>query len=266
MRTRSAAQALGTGVTFTAPLTKAHAFGEVARDLGTGVTLSAPLTKAHAAGSTVNGPTTGLISDSPQGQIVMVLNNDQDGLDYPAPKWGTDHYLNDLVNGGVGPWFNNINATPIVNTGTIYSADGFARLQHNLPNVVAFRNSVATAVAAGVRRSRAEVQLQRPAGEPGSAEEHRLGAGQPGRPDPARVLAWRPGAVLARCSTTAPAAPTRCRSATAGSRRSATSASTTRTRRRSSAATRTRTRPVTRASRRCRACSARTPTATTSRT
>ena len=142
----SAAQALGTGVTFTAPLTKAHAQGEAAGDLGTGVTLSAPLTKAHAVGTTVNGPTTGLISDSPQGQIVMVLNNDQDGLDYPAPKWGTDHYMNDLVNGGVGPWFNNINATPIANTGTIYSSDGFARLQHNLPNVVAFRNSVANAV------------------------------------------------------------------------------------------------------------------------
>ena len=62
-----------------------------------------------------------------------MLNNDQDGINYPALHWGTDHYLNDLVNGGVGPWFNNINATPIDNTGRIYSADGFARLQHNLP-------------------------------------------------------------------------------------------------------------------------------------
>ena len=41
--------------------------------LGPGITLSAPLTKAHPLGSTVNGPTTGMISDSPQGQIVMVL-------------------------------------------------------------------------------------------------------------------------------------------------------------------------------------------------
>ena len=140
---------LGSGITLGAALASAHALGAEVADpgaVGTGITLSAPLTKAHPAGSTVNGPTTGLISDSPQGQIVMVLNNDQDGLDYPAPKWGTDHYMNDLVNGGVGPWFNNINATPIVNTGTIYSADGFARLQHNLPNVIAFRNSVADAV------------------------------------------------------------------------------------------------------------------------
>ena len=71
-----------------------------------------PLQKAHAAGSTINGPTSGLISDGPQGQIVGVLNNDQNGINYPALHWGTDHYLNDLVNGGVGPWFNNINATP----------------------------------------------------------------------------------------------------------------------------------------------------------
>ena len=51
----------------------------------------------------MNGPTSGLISDSPQGQIVGVLNNDQNGIDYPALHWGTDHYLNDLVNGGRRP-------------------------------------------------------------------------------------------------------------------------------------------------------------------
>ncbi len=136
----------GTGVTLTAPLTNAHANGVAAQDLGSGVTLAAPVQKAHAAGSTVNGPTSGLISDGPQGQIVGVLNNDQNGINYPALHWGTDHYLNDLVNGGVGPWFNNINATPVTNTGTIYSAAGFARLQANLANVTAFRTNVESAV------------------------------------------------------------------------------------------------------------------------
>ncbi len=136
----------GTGVTLSDPLTNAHASGVAAQDLGSGITLAAPVQKAHAAGSTINGPTSGLISDGPQGQIVGVLNNDQNGINYPALHWGTDHYLNDLVNGGVGPWFNNINATPTTNTGTIYSAAGFARLQANLANVTAFRTNVASAV------------------------------------------------------------------------------------------------------------------------
>jgi hypothetical protein len=144
------AGATGTGITLSAPLKSAHASGAAAQDLGSGVTLAAPLQKSHAAGTTVNGPTTGLISDGPQGQIVGVLNNDQNGINYPALHWGTDHYLNDLVNGGVGPWFNNINATPIVNTGSVYSAAGFARLQANLDNVKAFRSNVETAVTATI--------------------------------------------------------------------------------------------------------------------
>src|SRR3954471_21269188 len=146
IQTVGTAGATGTGLTLTAPLSAAHASGAAAQDLGSGVTLAAPLQKAHAAGSTVNGPTSGLIADGPQGQIVGVLNNDQNGINYPALHWGTDHYLNDLVNGGVGPWFNNINATPLVNTGQVYSAAGFARLQANLANVTAFRTNVANAV------------------------------------------------------------------------------------------------------------------------
>jgi hypothetical protein len=140
------AGANGTGVTLNDPLTKAHASGKATQDLGSGITLAAPLQKARSAGTTINGPTSGLISDGPQGQIVGVLNNDQNGINYPALHWGTDHYLNDLVNGGVGPWFNNINATPTTNTGTIYSAAGFARLQANLANVTAFRTNVESAV------------------------------------------------------------------------------------------------------------------------
>jgi hypothetical protein len=140
------AGAAGTGVTLAAPLTKAHASGTQTADYGAGVDLAMPLTKNHAAGSTISGPTAGLISDGPQGQIVGVLNNDQDGINYPALHWGTDHYLNDLVNGGVGPWFNNINATPTTNTGVIYSQAGFARLATNVANVTAFRTNVESAV------------------------------------------------------------------------------------------------------------------------
>ena len=151
IQTVGTAGATGTGVTLTAPLTAAHASGVAAQDLGSGITLAAPLQKAHAVGSTVSGPTAGLISDGPQGQIVGVLNNDQNGINYPALHWGTDHYLNDLVNGGVGPWFNNINATPTTNTGSIYSAAGFARLQANLANVTAFRTNVESAVTRGDR-------------------------------------------------------------------------------------------------------------------
>jgi hypothetical protein len=144
------AGASGTGVTLTTPLKQAHANGAAATDNGTGIILAAPVTKDLPVGTTVSGPTTGLISDGPQGQIVGVLNNDQNGINYPALHWGTDHYLNDLVNGGVGPWFNNINATPTTNTGSIYTAAGFARLQNNLPNVTAFRSNVESAVTRAI--------------------------------------------------------------------------------------------------------------------
>jgi hypothetical protein len=150
IKTIGTAGAAGTGITLTDPLTKAHASGSTTQDMGKGFDLATPLPRDLPAGTTVNGPTAGLISDGPQGQIVGVLNNDQDGINYPALHWGTDHYLNDLVNGGVGPWFNNINATPVVNTGRIYSADGFARLQNNLANVTAFRTNVTTAVTSAI--------------------------------------------------------------------------------------------------------------------
>ena len=146
IQTVGTAGATGTGVTLTAPLKNAHASGVAAQDMGSGVTLATPLQKDHAAGATINGPTTGLISDGPQGQIVGVLNNDQNGINYPALHWGTDHYLNDLVNGGVGPWFNNINATPTTFPDSTYTTAGNARLQANLANVQAFRSNVESAV------------------------------------------------------------------------------------------------------------------------
>jgi hypothetical protein len=148
----AAARDLGSGVTLTAPLAKAHALAAPVLDISTGgVTLTAPLTMAHSIGSTVNGSATGLLSDSPQGQIVGVLNNDQDGLNYPALHWGSPYYFNDLINGGIGPWFNNINATPVSSApNSIYGTVGIQRLQHNLAAVQAFRSNVANAVTQAI--------------------------------------------------------------------------------------------------------------------
>jgi hypothetical protein len=144
-------QDLGSGITLTGAVAHAHDATSRVIDtsaLGTGITLSAPLTKVHAFGSTVNGSATGLISDSPQGQIIGVLNNDQDGLNYPAHKWGTGYYMSNLLDGNAGPWFNNINATPVSSLpNSVYGAVGIQRLQHNLSAVQAFRSSVEAAVA-----------------------------------------------------------------------------------------------------------------------
>ena len=182
----AAAQDLGSGITLTSPLSFAHAATAHvinASALGTGITVTAPLAKAHIFGSTVNGSATGLLSDSPQGQIIGVFNNDQDGLNYPARKWGTGHYMNNLVDGAVGPWFNNINATPVsAAPNSIYGAVGIQRLQQNLPNVQAFRTSVANAVTQAMQDLGQKYNYQHPAGEPARVQEHGLGAGQPAGP------------------------------------------------------------------------------------
>jgi hypothetical protein len=145
-----AVQDLGSGITLTSAVTAAHPSTARVIDtsaLGTGITLTAPLTKSHPYGSTVNGSATGLISDSPQGQIIGVFNNDQDGLNYPTHKWGTGYYMSNLLDGQAGPWFNNINATPVsAAPNGVYGAVGIQRLQHNLPAVQAFRASAADAV------------------------------------------------------------------------------------------------------------------------
>ena len=151
IQTVGTAGAAGTGVTLTAPLTKAHASGARIQDLGAGVNLSAPLSSAHDAGSPVSAGIDdigGLIPDGPQGQYVMVANMDQNGLEYPARHFGTDHYLNDIVGGGVGPWYTNINAVPLHTTpNNIYNDVALQRIQHNLPAVQAFRDATADAVS-----------------------------------------------------------------------------------------------------------------------
>jgi hypothetical protein len=90
----------------------------------------------------------GLIPDGPQGQYVMVANMDQNGIEYPARHFGTEHYLNNIVGGGVGPWYTNINAIPLYTTpNNLYDATAIQRIQHNLANAQAFRDATAAAVS-----------------------------------------------------------------------------------------------------------------------
>src|SRR5262249_7678003 len=57
------AGAAGTGITLTAPVTKAHASGVSTQDLGHGVDMATPMPRDLPVGTTISGPTTGLISD-----------------------------------------------------------------------------------------------------------------------------------------------------------------------------------------------------------
>src|SRR6266540_1067163 len=85
---------------------------------GTGVTITPALASAHVIGAPLSAGVAnvgGLIPDGPQGQYVMVANMDQNGIEYPARHFGTEHYLNNIVGGGVGPWYTNINAIPLEN-------------------------------------------------------------------------------------------------------------------------------------------------------
>jgi hypothetical protein len=86
-----------------------------------------------------------LIPAGPQGQYVLVANMDQNGMEYPAYHWGTDHYLNDVRNGGVGPWYTNINASPLA-PNDIYKGDDWARIQANMPAILRFRAALQDSV------------------------------------------------------------------------------------------------------------------------
>jgi hypothetical protein len=118
---------------------------------GTGITVTPPLASAHVIGAPLSAGVAnvgGLIPDGPQGQYVMVANMDQNGIEYPARHFGTEHYLNDIVGGGVGPWYTNINAIPLYTTpNNLYDATAIQRIQHNLAAAQAFRDATADAVS-----------------------------------------------------------------------------------------------------------------------
>ncbi|HET6214357.1 MAG TPA: PKD domain-containing protein, partial [Micromonosporaceae bacterium] len=122
---------------------------------GTGITFTPALTADHLAGATLSAGVAnvgGLIPDGPQGQYVMVANMDQNGIEYPARHFGTEHYLNNIVGGGVGPWYTNINAIPLYTTpNNIYDATAIQRIQNNLAAAQAFRAATADAVAEAFR-------------------------------------------------------------------------------------------------------------------
>ncbi|HEY3008531.1 MAG TPA: PKD domain-containing protein [Micromonosporaceae bacterium] len=118
---------------------------------GTGVTFTPALTSDHVIGAPLSAGVAnvgGLIPDGPQGQYVMVANMDQNGIEYPARHFGTEHYLNNIVGGGVGPWYTNINAIPLYTTpNNLYDATAIQRIQHNLAAAQAFRDATASAVS-----------------------------------------------------------------------------------------------------------------------
>ena len=106
-----------------------------------------------------------LIPAGPQGQYVLVANMDQNGLEYPALHFGTDHYLNDLVNGGVGPWFTNINASPL-QPNSIYNGASFQNIQNNLPAITAFRDALQASVTEAFQTQGAKYHGQVPLENP----------------------------------------------------------------------------------------------------
>ena len=118
---------------------------------GTGITVTPALSSAHVIGAPVSAGVAnvgGLIPDGPQGQYVMVANMDQNGIEYPARHFGTEHYLNNIVGGGVGPWYTNINAIPLYTTpNDLYDATAIQRIQNNLAAAQAFRNATADSVS-----------------------------------------------------------------------------------------------------------------------
>src|SRR5439155_7026434 len=118
---------------------------------GTGITFTPALASGHVVGAPLSAgvaDTGGLIPAGPQGQYAMVANMDQNGIEYPARHFGTEHFLNNIVRGGVGPWYTNINAIPLYTTpNNLYDATAIQRIQHNLVAAQAFRDAVARAVS-----------------------------------------------------------------------------------------------------------------------
>jgi len=86
-----------------------------------------------------------LIPKGPQGQVVLFANMDMNGLEYPAYHWGTQFFLSSVANGGVGPWFTNIAATPLA-PNAVYPDSGagspWQAIAGNLPAVQSFRTAL----------------------------------------------------------------------------------------------------------------------------
>jgi hypothetical protein len=122
---------------------------------GTGITFTPALASDHVIGAPLSAGVAnvgGLIPGGPQGGYVMVANMDQNGLEYPARHFGTEHYLNDIVGGGVGPWYTNINAIPLYTTpNNLYDATAIQRIQNNLAAALAFRTVTENAVSEAFR-------------------------------------------------------------------------------------------------------------------
>jgi hypothetical protein len=108
-----------------------------------------------------------LIPKGPQGRYVLVANMDQNGMEYPAYHWGTDHYLNNLRGGGVGPWYTNINASPL-HPNAVYPANSQAwkNIKANLPAVKRFRSALSDSVREAFRVLGAEYDHRVPLENP----------------------------------------------------------------------------------------------------
>lgn len=87
-----------------------------------------------------------LLPQGPQGKYVLVANMDQNGIEYPAYHWGTDHYTNNLTGGGVGPWRTNINASPL-SENNIYKGQAWQNIQANMPAIKHFRAALQDSVS-----------------------------------------------------------------------------------------------------------------------
>ncbi|MEA2423571.1 MAG: hypothetical protein QOF55_2670 [Thermoleophilaceae bacterium] len=87
-----------------------------------------------------------LIPPGPQGQYKLVANMDQNGLEYPAYHFGTQHYTSNPT-GNTGPWRTNINASPLSKPPTsVYSDQDWARIQANMPAIQHFRDVLGQSV------------------------------------------------------------------------------------------------------------------------
>src|SRR5205085_6694088 len=85
-----------------------------------------------------------LIPKGPQGQYVMVANMDQNGLEYPAYHFGTEHFTSNPT-GKTGPWYTNINASPLHNS-PIYTGKARKLIKAHLTRIRHFRADMAKAV------------------------------------------------------------------------------------------------------------------------